>query len=189
MCEASYTLPGLMAAVIVAGSALFAPPAMLEAEAKSPRTVTLGLSKATATVKVPFGKSEMIRTDTAFVDIVVADPETADVLPLTDRSLSILGKKIGSTRLSLYGEGKQLVGVFDVEVSYDTSQLAAELAAVSARKIPRLLGERPDPSFRLRSGRRDARQGRHHRQAVRPGSDQFRPRHPAAAGSSRGALR
>src|SRR5690606_23682744 len=70
---------------------------------------------------------EMIRTDTAFVDIVVADPETADVLPLTDRSLSILGKKIGSTRLSLYGEGKQLVGVFDVEVSYDTSQLAAEL--------------------------------------------------------------
>jgi pilus assembly protein CpaC len=69
----------------------------------------------------------MIRTDTAFVDIVVADPETADVLPLTDRSLSILGKKIGSTRLSLYGEGKQLVGVFDVEVSYDTSQLAAEL--------------------------------------------------------------
>jgi pilus assembly protein CpaC len=91
--------------------------------------VQLGLSKASVTVKVPFGKSEMLRTDTAFIDIVVADPETADVLPLTDRSLSILGKKIGSTRLSVYGEGKQLVGVFDVEVSYDTTQLAAELAS------------------------------------------------------------
>jgi pilus assembly protein CpaC len=51
------------------------------------------------------------------------------VLPLTDRSLSVLGKKIGSTRLSVYGEGKQLIGVFDVEVSYDTTQLAAELTS------------------------------------------------------------
>src|SRR5690606_31388355 len=56
-------LPALMAAVIVAATALFAPPAWFEADAKSPRTVTLGLSKATAAVKVPFGKSEMIRTD------------------------------------------------------------------------------------------------------------------------------
>ena len=122
-------LPTLIAAAFVAGAGVLAPPAWLAAQAKEPRTVVLGLSKASATVKVPFGKSEMIRTDTAFVDIIVADPETADVLPLTDRSLSVLGKKIGSTRLSVYGEGKQLVGVFDVEVSYDTSQLAAELTS------------------------------------------------------------
>ncbi len=82
----------------------------------------------TASVGVPVGKSEDVRTDSNFVDILVGDPEIADVNPLTDRALSILGKKIGTTRVSLYGEGKKLVGVFDIEVSYDTSKLAAEIA-------------------------------------------------------------
>jgi pilus assembly protein CpaC len=123
--------PGLRAmlltvAAVVVTSAIMIAPAM-PAEVQ-PRTVHLGLGKATVTVKVPLSKSETVRTDTGFVDVVVADPEVADVLPLTDRSLSVLGKKIGSTRLSIYAEGKQLLGVFDVEVSYDTSQLAAELS-------------------------------------------------------------
>src|SRR5207253_666780 len=60
--------------------------------------------------------------------VVVADPETADVVPLTDHSVSILGKKIGATRVSLYGEGKRLVGLVDVEVSYDIVRLGAEIA-------------------------------------------------------------
>src|SRR6185437_15002560 len=49
------------------------------------------------------------------------------VNPLTDRSLSILGKKIGTTRVSVYTEGKKLVGIFDVEVSYDITRLKNEL--------------------------------------------------------------
>ena len=51
----------------------------------------------------------------------------ADVNPLTDRSLSILGKKNGTTRVSAYAEGKKLIGVFDVEVVYDTSLLQTEI--------------------------------------------------------------
>ena len=111
--------------MVVTSAIMIAPSMPAELQ---PRTVQLGLGKATVTVKVPLSKSETLRTDTGFVDVVVADPEVADVLPLTDRSLSVLGKKIGSTRLSIYAEGKQLLGVFDVEVSYDTSQLAAELS-------------------------------------------------------------
>src|SRR5262249_32330076 len=56
------------------------------------------------------------------------DPEIAEVVPLSDRSLSLLGKKIGTTRVSVYGDAKRLVGVFDIEVAYDVSKLAAELA-------------------------------------------------------------
>jgi pilus assembly protein CpaC len=79
-------------------------------------------------VKVFIGKSETLRTSLQFADIMVGDPEIADVIPLTDRSLSIHGKKIGSTRVSVYGEGKALVSVLDVEVAYDTAQLSEELA-------------------------------------------------------------
>ena len=42
-------------------------------------------------------------------------------------TLSILAKKIGTTRVSVYAEGKKLVGIFDVEVSYDITRLTNEL--------------------------------------------------------------
>ncbi len=82
----------------------------------------------TAKVIVTVGKSEDIHTDQGFADIMVGDPDVADVNPLTDHALSILGKKIGTTRVTVYGPDKKAVGIFDIEVSYDVSQLSAEMA-------------------------------------------------------------
>src|SRR6476646_130627 len=92
------------------------------------RDVELTAGRQTATVKVSIGKSESVRTAESFSEVIVSDPDVADAIPLTDRSLSVLGKKIGTARVSVYGEGKKLVGVFDIEVSYDTSRLGSELA-------------------------------------------------------------
>jgi pilus assembly protein CpaC len=97
--------------------------------AHAQRVLQFAAAKRTASVQLAVGKSDDVRTDSSFVDVLVGDPEIADVNPLTDRSLSILGKKIGTTRVSLYGEGKKLVGVFDIEVSYDVSALAQEIAS------------------------------------------------------------
>src|SRR5215831_8768793 len=97
-------------------------------DARAQHTIQVGAAKRTASVVVPVGKSDDVRTDQPFADIMVGNPEIADVNALTDHTLSILGKKIGATRLSIYGQDKKLIGVFDVEVSYDTSALAAELA-------------------------------------------------------------
>jgi pilus assembly protein CpaC len=91
------------------------------------RTIQISGNERTTMVTVPIGKSQDVRTDTSFVDIIVGDSEVADVNPLTDRALSILGKKIGTTRVSVYAEGKKLVGIFDVEVSYDITRLTNEL--------------------------------------------------------------
>ena len=103
-----------------------------EGEAQAQRVVQIGAAKRTATVTVYIGKSEDVRTDSSFIDITVGDPEVADVNPLTDRSLSILGKKNGTTRVSVYAEDKKLIGVFDVEVVYDTSLLQSE----TRRRVP-----------------------------------------------------
>jgi len=97
------------------------------------KTIQISGNNRTVMVTVPIGKSEDVRTDTSFVDVVVGDPDVADVNPLTDRALSILGKKIGTTRVSVYAEGKKLVGIFDVEVSYDITRLTNELR----RRFPR----------------------------------------------------
>src|SRR6187551_3442682 len=96
-------------------------------QALAERSIQIGQAKRTATVTVYIGKTEDVRTDSSFVELTVGDPDVADVNPLTDRSLSILGKKNGTTRVSAYAEGKKLIGVFDVEVVYDTSLLQHEL--------------------------------------------------------------
>jgi pilus assembly protein CpaC len=96
-------------------------------DAHAQRIVQISGAERTAMVLVPIGKSQDVHTDTSFVDVTVGDPDVADVNPLTDHSLSILGKKIGTTRVSVYSEGKKLVGIFDVEVSYDISRLTNEL--------------------------------------------------------------
>jgi pilus assembly protein CpaC len=113
--------------VLFALSAAPAPVAATEANGVA-GTVEVALGSRTTAIKVPAGKSEHVHTDTGFADVIVADPDIADVAPLTDRSLSVFGKKIGTTRVSVYSEEKRLVGVFDIEVSYDTGTLASELA-------------------------------------------------------------
>ena len=62
---------------------------MLEAHAQS-RTIQISGSNRTVMLTVPIGKSEDVRTDNSFVDVVVGDPDVADVNPLTDHALSIL---------------------------------------------------------------------------------------------------
>ena len=96
-------------------------------DAMAERVIQIAQAKRTATITVYIGKSEDVRTETSFVELTVGDPEVADVNPLTDRSLSILGKKNGTTRVSAYAEGKKLIGVFDVEVIYDTSLINTEI--------------------------------------------------------------
>ena len=118
--------PSWSAALGAIALALAALPGL--APAAQAREIELTASRGTATVKISIGKSEGVRTESGFSEVIVSDPEIADAIPLTDRSLSILGKKIGNARVSVYGDGKKLVGVFDVEVSYDTTRLGSELA-------------------------------------------------------------
>ncbi len=117
------------AALIVAALALSA------GKSQAQQRIALANSGHTTTVTVMMGKSVDVHTDQNFVDITVGDPEVADVNPLTDHALSILGKKIGTTRVTVYGEGKKTVGIFDVEVAYDVSRLNAEIASFAGGSI------------------------------------------------------
>lgn len=117
-------------AALIALSSPLATIAAVEAQAQANmRVVKFGPTQRNSQISVPLGKSENVRTGSSFVDVVVGDPEVADVMPLTDRTLSVLGRKVGLTRISVYGEGKTLVGVFDVEVSHDSNQISAAIRA------------------------------------------------------------
>lgn len=116
---------GLLPRLAAALALMALPLAAVDAQAQ--RELRINGSKRTHTVEVYIGKSQDLRMDTSFTDITVGDPEIADVNPLTDRSLSILGRKNGTTRVSVYAEGKKLIGIFDIEVTHDTSMLQHEL--------------------------------------------------------------
>ena len=95
--------------------------------AEGPEIQVSGSERTTTAITVTIGKSRDLRMGAPFSDVSVGDPEVADVNPLTDRSISILGKKIGTTRVTVYGNGKRLIGIFDVEVTFDVTRLTSEL--------------------------------------------------------------
>ena len=68
---------------------------------------------------VPVNKSQVIRSDRPYSKALVGNPEVADVLPLTDQSLYVLGKKAGTTSLTLYDRSNNLMAVVDVVVGPD----------------------------------------------------------------------
>lgn len=68
---------------------------------------------------VPINKSQVLRLNIPYEDIAIGNPKIADVLPLTDRQIYVLGKSVGSTNLLVYGENKILLAVIDLVISYD----------------------------------------------------------------------
>ena len=87
------------------------------------RIVKLSSSSRVGRMQVTVGMSETFKVSLPFAEIVVGDPETADVNPLTDKTLYILGRKMGLTNIALFDESRKLVGVIDLEVTHDLKGL------------------------------------------------------------------
>jgi pilus assembly protein CpaC len=121
-----FRLLASLALLAFAASAILLTPASVGA-ANAQRLLQVSGAKHSASVTVAVGKTEDVRIDAAFTDITIGDSEVADISPLTDRTISILGKKIGTTRVTLYSEGKTQIGIFDIEVTYDVTRLAQEI--------------------------------------------------------------
>lgn len=81
------------------------------------------------TINVPRNKSLSFRLDSPASKIVVAQPETAQIVATTDRSFYVRGKALGATNLLIYGHGGALQEVVDVRVGYDAEALQSDLAA------------------------------------------------------------
>nr|WP_294851150.1 type II and III secretion system protein family protein [uncultured Sphingomonas sp.] len=100
--------------------------------AATPATAQVGISSAgdvhAGQLDVPLNKSQVLRSDRAFAKALVGNSEIADVLPLSDRSLYVLGKKMGTTSLTLYDRRNMLIAVVDVAVGPDVTSLKRQLS-------------------------------------------------------------
>ena len=80
---------------------------------------------------VPLHMSITLPVPRAFSSAVVGSPDIADALPMTDRTLYIQGKSIGTTNVSIYDENMRLIKVVDVEVALDTRNLQSKIRATT----------------------------------------------------------
>jgi pilus assembly protein CpaC len=85
-------------------------------------------------IVIAVGKSITLPVPTPFSSAVVGSPDIADAMPMTDRTLYVQGKKIGTTNISIYDEGMRLIKVVDVEVALDTANLQSKIWAITGSK-------------------------------------------------------
>src|ERR1044071_3586837 len=76
---------------------------------------------------VPLNKSQVLKVDQPFTELLSGNPEIADVVALTNQSVYVLGKQLGTTNLTIYGAKRKLLAVLDLVVSYDVESLKAKL--------------------------------------------------------------
>src|SRR5512147_647176 len=77
---------------------------------------------------VPINKSQVLRTDRPYSKALIGNPAIADVLPLSNSSLYVLGKAPGTTSLTLYDRSNRLIAVLDVVVGPDVMTLKRQLS-------------------------------------------------------------
>ena len=109
-------------AVVMATSAIVMP------AASQAGGITVADGVSAGEVAVPVNKSQVIRSDRPYVKALIGNPEIADLLPLTNRSLYVLGKKAGTTSLTLYDRSNMLIAVVDVVVGPDVTTLKRQLS-------------------------------------------------------------
>ncbi|MCA1408887.1 pilus assembly protein N-terminal domain-containing protein, partial [Ensifer sp. BRP08] len=124
------TLSAVTAAVI--GCGLWSPGLIGTAQAQEE---FVSLTGTVQQVTLAPNETITIRTGKSFGDLVIGSAELIDVVPLSDRSLFIRGKTTGSTNISVYDDNKALIGVIDIRVASDFSEVATAIrsAAPSAR--------------------------------------------------------
>lgn len=79
-------------------------------------------------LEVAVNKSQVVSTDRAIAKALIGNPDVADVVPISERSIYVLGKKQGTTSLTLYDARGRVLAVMDVAVGPDMDGLRRQVS-------------------------------------------------------------
>lgn len=84
------------------------------------------------TLEVPLNKSQVVTADRPIAKALIGgddkgDRQIADIVPITNRSIYVLGKNMGTTSLTLYDSAGRVISVIDVAVGPDVIALSDQL--------------------------------------------------------------
>ena len=81
-------------------------------------------------IEVPVNKSQVITADRPISRAMIGNDEIADIFPISDRSVYVLGKATGTTSLTLYDRDNNVLAVMDVAVGPDVIGLREQVATL-----------------------------------------------------------
>jgi pilus assembly protein CpaC len=80
---------------------------------------SVGLHHVTVTIY----KSRTVPIEKAFTKAIVGSTEIVDVLPISDHTLYLQGKKLGTTNVTVFDADGRLISILDVEVAIDIGEI------------------------------------------------------------------
>ncbi len=95
--------------------------------ALSPAAALAQSSLHAGELEVPINKSQVVTSDTVIDRAMVGNAAIADIVPISERSVYVLGKAMGTTSLTLYDRANRVIAVMDVMVGPDIDGLRNEL--------------------------------------------------------------
>lgn len=78
-------------------------------------------------LSLPVGKSQIIRSDEPLEQVVVGNPEIADIQLLSDNQFLVLGRSPGTTNVAFWDERSNIIAVIDLVVGYDLEAIKRQL--------------------------------------------------------------
>ena len=109
----------LLAAALLASAALGSVPAQAQ---------SVGADIHAGDLEVAINKSQIVTADRVIDRAMIGNDTIADVMPVSDRSIYILGKTVGTTSLTLYDKMNRVIAVMDISVGPDVEALRLQLA-------------------------------------------------------------
>ncbi|MXO86001.1 type II and III secretion system protein family protein [Altererythrobacter aurantiacus] len=88
------------------------------------------MSVHAGSVEVPLNKSQVITADRTIDRALIGNEEIADIFPISDRSVYVLGKAMGTTSLTLYDRQNRVLAVVDVAVGPDVISLRDQIGSM-----------------------------------------------------------
>lgn len=108
----------LLAAALLASAALVAVPAQAQ---------SMGADIHAGDLELAINKSQIVTADRPIDRAMIGNAEIADVLPVSASSIYVLGKKVGTTSLTLYDKFNRVIAIMDISVGPDAEALRLQL--------------------------------------------------------------
>jgi pilus assembly protein CpaC len=78
-------------------------------------------------ITVTIYKSRTVPFEKPFTKAIVGSNEIVDVLPISDRTLYLQGKKLGTTNVTVFDADGRLISILDVEVAIDIGEIQQKI--------------------------------------------------------------
>ena len=108
---------GLMAGML-ASAAIVAIPAQAQDD---------GYGLHAGALEVAVNKSQVVTSDRAIDRALIGNDAIADIVPISERSVYVLGKGVGTTSLTLYDRLNRVIAVMDIQVGPDVESLRTQI--------------------------------------------------------------